>query len=411
MSVSKIASSYKFLSWGLAGFLLFLIYGCEMGDAFNLYEDYELEIAPQPVIHEVDPPDSYLAGVDKITIMGENFHPDTEMNRVFFNDNEGMVLSGNEEMLEVRPADEVGDSVMIRVEVRDSDKFSEKYAYQLESAYDRLEGLRGVDQPFGLTVDPEGNVYFSNATPEGNQGIVKLNPETGEREVIVDQTNWRYIALAYGPDDKVYMSRAGDLSLIYRDDGNSGEQVFYFGERGRQFNDLTFDSQGYLWAAGLNEGGDFDDLLRVDEEGNEELFRFNADVGALAYRDGYLYAGGRMAGESGIWRFDLSSNHMAGQRELYFDFGTQTGEDPLITALNFTSEGKLFVGTDGSMPVVLIDEQATDWQEFYPGIVHGETYAMAWLPESDKLLQTRIPPQDSDYSQTLLWIRTQLEPS
>ena len=377
-----------------------LLVGCEGQDAFSLYdEDYESN--PQPVINEVDPPENYLAGIDAITILGENFHPDAELNRVFFTDGEdterGKVLSASEDVLEVRTGDLVSDDVIIRVEVRGAEKFSEPYEYELQPAVIRPDGIRSTHEPQSVEIDQQGNIYMALVEGGSNVGIVRIDHETAEMETIAERGGWTYQTIRMGPDNALYMVRPGDIPIIYRLDVNEDEEEnWVFGTP--RTDDIDFDQNGYLWGGGMNEGeGDDAVLVRVDQQGDYETFPFDADVTALRAYDGGLYAAGSQNDQLKVWRFDLDSNSEPGNPEEYFDFSGEVGvNDWTLHSMIFSDSGELFIGTDGDKAIIEVEPGGTEWQHFYPDVVDPNTLSLSWMPGSEYLFMAQGESNVSD---------------
>ncbi len=397
MSIPKIIESSLQKNGWLLLVGLVLLYGCDTGESFSLFDDQDIEGMPQPVIHEVDPPEGYLAGIDKITILGENFDPVPENNLVYFNERRGTVLSGSEEVLEVRTADVVSDSVSIRVTPVEGEKFSEKYQYRLDHAVQRGEGIASSYEPRAIEVGNDGYLYMAHVDDGSNVGIAKIDRETGDLEVIVEQTSWTYQTIRQGPDNGLYMVRPGAIPIIYKvEEGGDNDNLWAMGVP--RTDDIDFDENGYLWGAGQNEGeGNDAALIRLDEDGNDELFPFDADVTALRVFEGSLYAAGSQAGELKVWRFNLGGNSEPGSPEVYFDFTGETGADDwTLHSMIFSEDGDLFIGTNGDKGVIEVAPGGTDWQHFYPDVLDPAGLSFSWKPGSEFMYMAQGQSAQSD---------------
>ncbi len=404
MNPKDVLLSSKLVTGFIIGALMVSVSGCdELGESYSPYHDEDLESGPQPVVNEVDPPDGYLAGIEKITIRGENFNPDPDLNRVHFVEYEeeesekGEVISASEDQLEVRTGDLVSDNIAIRVEVHGADKFSEKFEYELDYAVQRAEGTATTHEPSAVEVDSEGNLYTAHVDDGSNVGIARIDTDTEELEVVAEQTTWTYQTIRKGPDNGLYMVRPGAIPIIYKvEEGGDDDEPWAMGIP--RTDDIDFDENGYLWGAGENEGeGDDAALIRLDENADAELFPFDADVTALRVYEGRLYAAGSQDDHLMVWEFDLGGNSEPGSPEVYFDYTGETAEDDLtLHSMIFSDEGELFIGTDGDKGIVEVAPGGNEWQHFYPEVLDPAGNSLSWKPGSEFMYMAQGESDESD---------------
>ncbi len=376
----------------LAGLLSF---GCETDDAFSLYdEDYES--GEQPVVNQIDPDGRYVAGVDKITIYGEHFSPEKDHNLVYFNEDRGEVLEAAEDHLVVRPANNPGDSIMVRVTVRGAEKFSEKYAYELtpsiQNFNDYADFIAGSDEPWANTVDSEGNL-LATISADGYYGLFKFDvselDEWMELEIEGDHEdylaapindfNWRDIKV--GPDGMAYLVRnERRVDRVNPDpEEQEGEELFAFLDAGNFISALDFDEYGHLWAAGNAEA-----IYRLDtdeddfEESTVYSKDWDANTRAIRYVNGRLYAASEIDGSAEIYSFNVTEDGELTDEEHVLSFADDLGEaSATVFALEADSDGNIYAGSDLDDPVVQIQQNGS-WEKFNPGVFDPAIIAFGW---------------------------------
>ena len=95
----------------------------------------------------------------------------------------------------------------------------------------------------------------------------------------------------------------------------------------------------------------------------------------MALFDNFLYVAGLQDEVSKVWRFLIDSNGDLGTAEEVFNFTFYNGSTAF--ALAFSSSGHLYVGTDGTDPVLLIQPDGTG-AEMYPSVLTQVVRKFAW---------------------------------
>jgi hypothetical protein len=152
---------YKILA--LSSFILVFLTlaGCSEEITPSLTE-LSQESLPTPVITSVNPPTEALAGVTKITITGSNFSTTLKNNLVYFDGVPGNVISSIPTQLEVISAVVISDSVLIKIAVLGSERFSNVYTYKLKPAVSEFYPFNPkLSKFYAVTVDNLENIYAS----------------------------------------------------------------------------------------------------------------------------------------------------------------------------------------------------------------------------------------------------------
>lgn len=113
--------------------MLFYFLGCSE-DITPTLTEFSAASLPTPVITAVNPPTEALAGVTKITITGSNFSSTVKNNLVYFNGVSGKVISSTPTQLELTSPVVISDSVLIKIAIIGSEKFSNVLSYKLKAA-------------------------------------------------------------------------------------------------------------------------------------------------------------------------------------------------------------------------------------------------------------------------------------
>ena len=226
----------------------FLVGACDTGTGESLY-DPDREGLPDPVINDVQPPGSALAGVDVLTITGQNFSDDADDNFVYFGGVRGEILESSATSLSVLAPNEPLDDAEIKISVLGAENFSNSIPYRLEAAADEFGDIAAFEEPFGLVGDDAGNLYASMFSTGISAGIIRFAPD-GSRSTYV-QTTFKWDDMAFGPDGLLYAVR-GVRAIFRFSEGSAQETWVVIPDNTVSLAAVTFDQAGNLWAGGPN---------------------------------------------------------------------------------------------------------------------------------------------------------------
>ncbi len=353
----------------LASLLLTAVAACDTGPAETLW-DPDAPAGADPVIAEVEPADLALAGVDIVTIRGQNFSASIEQNIVFFNATRVPILQSSTTELTVRAPNLRATDVTIRISVigGDAESFSNGYQLKLLPAAEVYGDLLPAEQPFALAAGADNSIYASIFAGGVSAGIKQIS-SVGE-SVVYSSTTFRWDGLDLGPDGYLYGVRG--VRAVFRFPPAGGVQETWAVEANSavKFIDVEFDGTGNLWAAGPNNN-----LYRIAPDKTITPFPFSASVAALKIVGSTLYAVVSGAAGAEVWAFSIDAvgNLSAGQ--LHADLSTQTSATPL--SLEAATDGDLFVGTDGANPVWMVHADGSA-EPLYPGVLTMKAVSLAW---------------------------------
>jgi hypothetical protein len=345
--------------------LLLLLAGCDAGPGESLWPP-DGDPSPSPVITSVEPsspPGIVLAGIDVVTITGQNFSPTRENNFVYFNTTRAQVLEASPTQLQVRVPNLPGNDLQIRVMVLGALEYSNGISYRLVSALTPVGAIGTQEEPFGMTTDAQGNAYVSMFAENRSIGIQRITPD-GDRSTYFAST-FAWTDLAMGPDGILYGVRP--VSAVFRLPEGGTQQAWTILPSAARLNLLTFDEYGAVWTWSTHGGGV---LYRIAPDQSFRDFPLTGTVRDLAAHDGFLYAAVTEGAVSRIVRYAITGDGQLGAPEEYINITANFNAEAL--ALAIAADGTLFVGTTGRDPLIRVDPDRTA-EVLYPGVLGAST--------------------------------------
>lgn len=387
----------------LVAALMLVLAGCDSNDYPPSLYDPNAKTSAAAVISAVDPASVALSGVTMITFTGSNFSTVKEDNIVYFNAEKGTVLEASSTMLKVRAPIYVSDSIAIRIAVKNSELFSNKWTYKLEAAQENLLTLTPAEIPYGIATDAAGNVYASLIVSNAGAGVKIVTPGA---EKYVDyapkggETFWT--AMKMGPGNVLYCAR--NLKGIFTIAAAAAKPATFASSGLGNIYDLDFDASHNLWGVGNNT-----DIYRVKPDKSITKFPFTANLKSVRVYNGYLYVAGKKDNADKVWRFAINGETL-GAAEEYFDFSAKVGGGASVYCITFSADGYMYVGTDAAEAIFIVSPTGS-FEPLYPGQFFPKTLLFAWGPGAS-LYMTREQVLEGDqikYAQTIIRINTQKE--
>ena len=350
----------------LAGFLQ----SCSNDYPPSIYDPNE-KFNPDPQITSIQP-DSAFAGVDTLTITGKNFSTNPEDNAVYFNGEKGTVVSCTKEVLKVVPANILGDSIKIQVRVKNALLFAEYYPYKLLPIFVEVGGFDDYDDPFGLAVDKDENLYVSIY----QKGIKQVTPD-GQTNDYSTMLGDKASHMRWAPDGGIYYV-VGLQYILKINPGGGGAGMFAVLPGGA--NDLDLDADENIYCGG---GGNA--IYRVKPDKSVKTVKQYPDyyINAVRVYNGYVYVGAKYTGldttavQNGIWRNEiLQGVDSLGATELVLDFGTKFPGKQVLS-ITFSADGDLYIGTDEDEGIWVMKPNGNLYP-MYKGVLSPEGYALVW---------------------------------
>lgn len=353
--------------------LLVLSPGCDLfggGEGESIY-DPDRQSLPDPSITDVSPSGSALAGIDVLTITGQNFSTTPGNNYVYFGTVRGTVIEATATMLRVLPPNTPGTGIPIRISVLGAENYSNTFAYELVNAAESVGTIARSEEVFGIASDGAGGALLSVFNEGASDDVQYLAPD-GTRSVYF-ATTFPWSGLAVNTDGVLYGVR-GIRAVFALPEGGT-QATFGVAPTGFAFNAITSDDAGNLWVGGDHTSGAASRAIyRIAPDRSLTEFPFPARVRDLIVSDGFLWAVGRDPdGSSKVWRFPLSGGTLGTPEVVVTVFPNETGT---AYALATAADGTLFIGTNANDPVLVWDGSALS--PLYPGILTAPVTGLAW---------------------------------
>ena len=332
-----------------------------------------------PSISSVEPEEAAFAGIDTLTINGQNFSENASANLVYFNNMLGEVISATSTSLKVVTPNLVSDSVQIRVAVQGAFLFADHSSlYTLTAAVLDYGPFDQFTDIFSLDLDRDENLIVSmDGTPNAEFWIVDTNQDSAVWSGALAKGS----GMKLGPTGSVYF--VNYQRYLYKDEqGTPKENTEIFKRLNGNVTDLDFDSNGNLFAGGT---GSIIDVVDINDDGGltsgvTEVKNLDTlDVISLRVFNDHLYVlTTTVSSDQAIYKMQiLDDSGSLGDMELVFDWSAYTNK--LSSALCFTlsETGDLFVGSDSDVqPLTYI--QNGNASGFYSSILTAPITYMAW---------------------------------
>ena len=331
-----------------------------------------------PSISSVEP-EAAFAGIDTLTISGQNFSENTSENLVYFNNMLGEVINATSTSLRVITPNLVSDSVQIRVAVQGAFLFADHSSlYTLTAAVLDYGPFDQFTDIFSLDLDRDENLIVSmDGTPNAEFWMVDTNQDSAVWSGALAKGS----GMKLGPTGSVYF--VNYQRFLYKDEqGTPKENSEIFKRLNGNATDLDFDSYGNLFVGGAGSTVDVVDIN--DDSGltsgvTEAKNLDTLDILSLKVFNDYLYVlTTTVTSDQAIYKMQiLDDSGSLGDLELVFDWSAYTNK--LSSALCFTlsESGDLFVGSDSDdQPLTYI--QNGNASGFYSSILTAPISYMAW---------------------------------
>jgi hypothetical protein len=386
--------------FGLTSLMVILIWGCNETPQSSLFnpETYDESYKDIPVISQIAPAESSLAGVGTVTISGVYFTPEQPYNvnnQVVFGNVIATILDMSETEITVTTPLIVGDTIPVKVWSKGAEPFSDPFNYRLKPSVQLFGAIQDQDFFGGIAADPQENVYLS-IQGQFENGIYKVAPD-GQTSRVAQTTYLRNPGLVYGPNNALYGAvSSGRINKVVKFDLASGTESDVANVSPTIPKDLDFDNNQNLWVTARQTAKDpFPcDIIKVTLDGSKTTMAtyevFLQTVRVVTSGSGtYLYTGGydesivnqkAVINVQKIWRNEILGDGTLGAAEEVLDMLAQ----PLLANLHlrmitFSESGIMYIATDGSPDAVFtLNMDSGEVAVWYPGLISPEIYDFVW---------------------------------
>jgi len=358
--------------------VLLVLAGCEYEVAKPQWEQ-DHENPPVPVITEMDPAEGAIAGVNAITLIGENFADSLQRNHVYFNNVEAEIIEASSASITVRRPNLESDSSVVNSSVK-----LVSYDALLVAAYSDPYPVFSVTEQYGnfienltlaaITTDQDSNLYVVETT---SRNIYKITPD--EEKSLV--------GVAGGTVYDLKMSPSGKLILLFNNkeihqvdpDAVVDTAVVWTGVKKRvKYGD--FNESGNFYAASKSS-----DLICVkpDLTSRQLGFYSSDEIFCVRVLDNDVYVLVKLKNgepELGIWKHEiLDADGNLGEGQLVLDWA-ETGDfadvDP--TGFDIDAESNIYIAADREENPLMVRYTNGDLDTYYKDIIPGPAKQIIW---------------------------------
>ena len=332
-----------------------------------------------PSISSVEPASGAFAGIDTITITGQNFSDIESKNLVYFNSMLGTVVSATTTGLQVVTPNLVSDSVQIRVAVEGAFIFGDYgNLYSLTAAVLDYGPFDQFTDIYSLDLDREENLIVSmDGSPNAEFWIVDTNQDSS----VWSGSLAKGSGMKLGPTGSVYF--VNYQRYLYKDEqGTPKENTEIFKRLNGNATDLDFDSNGNLYAGGT---GSTIDVVDINDDGGltsgvtEAKNLDTLDVISLRVFNNFVYVlTTTITSSQAIYKMPiLDDSGSLGDLELVFDWSAYSNSESTALCFTLSETGDIFVGSDSETePLTYITDGSGSG--FYSSILTAPISYMAW---------------------------------
>lgn len=350
--------------------VLALFLGCAEEPIKSINDPDTFGTRPAPLITSVVPADTF-AVIGIVTINGSNFSAVKEENFVYFDGVKSELLEASPTQLKVKAPNLVKDGINLKIAVYKAEKFSNIISYKLAAAVSPVFKFAEADEPWAIACDAQDNIFASLTANSLGDGIKKITLAGTKTDFSPRLTGTvaRYLGLKVGPGGALYGVTFERRILQVPAAGGAATNWVVLPNTSVRLNDLDFDVDKNLWAAGSL------DLHRVRQDKNVKSFPFTGTIRSVRVYDGAVYLAGNRNNQEIVWRVPIISADQVGPEEEYFNFTAKyTGA---IYAITFAADGQLFIGADAPEAIVSVSP-SKNAAVLYPGLFPTKCFSFAW---------------------------------
>ena len=356
--------------------VLLVMAGCEYDVAQPQWEQEQTD-PPLPVITSMNPV-SGDAGVNVITIEGENFAEESGRNRVYFDNMEAEILDFSTTAITVRRPDLVNDSAIVKVVSYDALLVATYSPYFMASVQEVYGNFIEGNVLSGLTVDENENLYVLETSATGSRNVMQVTPD-GDKEQVGVLGTVNASGLVISPEGRlIVLFNDSELQQVNPD--AAVDSAAFWTEVQKRVKYGDFDKHGNMYVG--SRSSDLIYINHTDLTATQLGLYARDEIFCVQVYQDYVYVLVELRSgepELAIWRHAiLDANGQLGDAELVLDW-SQTGEYAETTPAGFLMDenGNLYVGTDHTNPLLVVYSTG-EADIFYKDILPTPITKMTW---------------------------------
>lgn len=372
--------------------ILITIVGCKQEPTPSLFNDVPTgPIGATPTITSISPSDSALAGLDKLTITGTNFSPDTSQDFVYFNKRLAPIVSATPTTIIITAPALLSDTARyetgnFRVATLNAELFSNQVSYKLKPAVFQFFGFTQFQKPFAFVIDASRNVFLS-MTNELNVGlgVKEITPDGSLLDYATKGTESNWISMRFGPGGIIIAVRQDNARALYQIPAGGGAPSVYvvISDNKAKVASIDFDASNNLWVGGNNTS-----IYKIKTDNTVASYPFTGNVTALRFFNGNLYAAVKTDSSTVIQSFPIDANGDLGSPATYYDYSKDYGSAN-VNAVEFATDGTMYLATNNvNSPIVQVNSNMTS-EVLFQGILAKAPALFLYWDQNGYLYYTR----------------------
>ncbi len=346
--------------------------GCEY-DVAEPQWDKPYVPPPTPVITQINPAASANAGVNLITILGENFAELPDTNGVYFDNVPADLVATSATSVTVRRPNLVTDSCTVMIVPPKALVVAKYGPYKITAVTERYGGFLSNVILSAIAVDQAENLYVVESA---TRNIDKVTP-TGQNTVVGVATRVPTDA-RIGPGGNLYLlgnNRSIDVVNLVTGVVKEWRKC----PSGKLVKVGDFDANGYFYT-----GGSRSDLVTITPDSTFRIagiYTGSSEILAVRVFSGYVYVAVRATNQSPgiVYRHPIDASGNLGTQEKIVDLSTITQfASRLIKGITFSADGTMYIGTDSPDPILNVDPTTKEVDIFYKGILASYCKMFYW---------------------------------
>lgn len=348
--------------------LLITLSACDFGDGESLY-DPDAQTNAAPVIASITPDGVVLAGVDVITINGQNYSSTLTNNSVVFDDAQGnsaagIILEASPTQLRVQTPNLPNTALRVRVSVIGAQNFSNSVDFPLTAAVVPFGDIGPTEVPFGFAADTDGTVYLSLSNEGSSVGVIQIAPDGTRAPYFSSTFPWAGLARLDGELIGIRRVRA----VFGLPEGGSQRVVAALQPSSLSLGTIAAGPSGSIYT-----GGNVPTVYHIRSDGSTAETTVPAPVTALGFAGSTLYAATTLDGVSGrLFAMSVAADGSLGAP-------VATADLPAVgTGIAIAADGTVFVGLDRDVDPILEVSPSGTASALYPGVLEGPATGIAY---------------------------------
>ena len=357
---------------------MLIMAGCEYDGPTAVYYQPHADPAATPLISALIP-DTAKAGVNYITIAGENFAAEAGKNKVYFGNVPVNAISESATALTVRRPNLTGDSITVKVVSEGALVTANRGPYRIDPVLQNYGGF--IEDKFlpAVAVDAQENIYVASVD---SMFIFKVAPDAPK--TVLRKLTQVPVDMKFGPDGRLYLIGSGGSSghrNIFVCNIQTGEIHQWISlPAGKLVKFGEFDANGYLFMGGANRT----DIWVVAPDSTflaTNTYTTNEVIAMKIYNnDLYVVAKSGTGANTltDIYRHAIGANGTLGAAEHLLNWITSPYGSRTIRSIAFSSAGIMYIATESADPLISYDPATGELDILYKDLLPAYARDIQW---------------------------------